>query len=68
MISRGQAGQLAYNAEERCRMLSMIVLDALGKIGNGSDSQILGRNLLFYNICPNKFTPIGAPFLRSLAV
>ena len=35
--------QLAYCAEERCWMLSVMVLDALGNIGNGSDSQILGR-------------------------
>ena len=42
MISRGQ---LAYNAEERYWLLSMMVLDAsaLGDIGNGSDSGIIGR-------------------------
>ena len=34
--------QLAYYAEERCRMLSIMVLDALGNIGNRSDSQIIG--------------------------
>ena len=36
-------GQLAYNAEETCRLLSMMMLDAIGNIGNGSDSQIIGR-------------------------
>ena len=36
-------GQLAYNPEETCRLLSMMVLDALENIGNGSDSQIIGR-------------------------
>ena len=42
MISRGP---LAYNAEEICRLLSimMIILDAIGNFGNGSDSQIIGR-------------------------
>ena len=40
MISRGP---LAYNAEETYRMLSMMMLDALGNIGNGSGSQIIGR-------------------------
>ena len=40
MISRGP---LAYNAEETCRLLSMIILDAIGNFGNGSDSQIIGR-------------------------
>ena len=40
MISRGP---LAYNAEETCRLLSMIILDAIGNIGNGFDSQIIGR-------------------------
>ena len=33
--------QLAYNAEETCRMLSMMMLDALGNIGNGPDSQLI---------------------------
>ena len=43
-------GQLAYNAEETCGLLSMMVLEALGNIGNGSDSQIIGRigNLGYY--------------------
>ena len=36
-------GQLAYNAEETCRLVFMMVLDALGHIGNGSNSQIIGR-------------------------
>ena len=36
-------GQLAYNAEETCGLLSMMVLEALGNIGKGSDSQIIGR-------------------------
>ena len=36
-------GPLAYNAEERCRLLSMIILDAIGNFGNVSDSQIVGR-------------------------
>ena len=40
MISRGL---LAYNAEETCRLLSMMMLDAIGNIGNGSDSHIIGR-------------------------
>ena len=40
MISRGL---LEYNAEETCRLLSMMMLDAIGNIGNGSDSQIIGR-------------------------
>ena len=40
MISRGP---LAYNAEETCRLLSMMILDAIGNFGNGSDSQIIGR-------------------------
>ena len=39
VISRGP---LAYNAEETCRLLSMIILDAMRNFGNGSDSQILG--------------------------
>ena len=34
--------QLAYYAEKRCRLLSMMVLDTLGNIGNRSDSQIIG--------------------------
>ena len=38
-------GQLAYNAEETCRMLSMMVLEALGNIENGSDSQRLGYRI-----------------------
>ena len=39
--------QLAYNAEERCRQLSV---DALGNIGNRSDSQTIGsvENLGYY--------------------
>ena len=47
MVSRGP---LAYNAEETCRLLSMIILDAIGNFGNGSDSQIIGRieNLGYY--------------------
>ena len=40
MISRGP---LAYNAEETSRLLSMIILDAIGNFENGSDSQIVGR-------------------------
>ena len=42
MISRGP---LAYIAEETCRLLSMMILDAIEnfKFGNGSDSQIIGR-------------------------
>ena len=41
MIARGQ---LAYNAEETCRLLSdMMILDAIENFGNGSDSQIIGR-------------------------
>ena len=36
-------GLLAYNAEETCRLLSMMMLDAIGNFGNGSDSQIIGR-------------------------
>ena len=39
MISRGQ---LAYNAEETRRLLPMMILDAIGNFGNGSDSQIIG--------------------------
>ena len=35
-------GPLAYNAEETCRLLSMIILDAIGYFGNGSDNQIIG--------------------------
>ena len=35
--------QLACNAEERSRLLSMIILDAIGNFGNGSDSPIIGR-------------------------
>ena len=42
MISRGQ---LANNAEETCRQLSIMVLDALGNIGNGSGSQITSNRL-----------------------
>ena len=40
MISRGP---LAYNAEEACRLLSMIILDAIGNFSNGLESQIIGR-------------------------
>ena len=40
MISRGL---LAYNAEETCRLLSMMILDAIENFGNESDSQIIGR-------------------------
>ena len=40
MISRGP---LAYNAEETCRLLSMIIFDAIGNVGNGSDRQIIDR-------------------------
>ena len=40
MISRGL---LAYNAEETCRLLSTMMLDAIGNIGNALDSQIIGR-------------------------
>ena len=40
MISQGP---FAYNAEEICRLLSMMMLDAIGNIENGSDSQIIGR-------------------------
>ena len=42
MISRGP---LAYNAEETCRLVSMIIHDAIGNFGpgNGSDSHIIGR-------------------------
>ena len=29
-------GQLAYDAEETCRLLSMMMLDAIGNFGNGS--------------------------------
>ena len=36
-------GQLAYNAEETYRLLSLMDLDALGNIGNGLGSQIIGR-------------------------
>ena len=36
-------GPLGYNAEEKCRLLSMIILDATGNFGNGSDSHIIGR-------------------------
>ena len=36
-------GPLAYNTEETYRLLSMIILDAIGNFGNGSDSQIIGR-------------------------
>ena len=36
-------GPLAYNAEETCRLLSMIILDAIENFGNGSGSQIIGR-------------------------
>ena len=32
-----------YNAEETSRLLSMMMLDAIGSIGNGSGSQIIGR-------------------------
>ena len=34
--------QLAYYDKERCRMLSMMILDALGNLGNRSDSQMIG--------------------------
>ena len=40
MISRGP---LAYNAEETCRLLSIIILDAIENFGNGSERQIIGR-------------------------
>ena len=40
MTSRGQ---LEYSAEETGRLLSMIILDAIGNFGNGSDIQIIGR-------------------------
>ena len=33
----------AYNAEETCRLLSMMILDAIENFGNESDSQIIGR-------------------------
>ena len=36
-------GQLAYDAEETCGLLSTIILDAIGNFGNGSDSPIIGR-------------------------
>ena len=49
MISRGQ---LAYNAEETCRLLSKIALDAIGNFGNGSDCQIIGR---IENLHPDLF-------------
>ena len=39
-------GPLAYNnAKETCRLLSTMILDAIGNFGNGSDSQIIGRIL-----------------------
>ena len=34
--------QLGYTTKEACWLLSIMVLDVLGCIGNGSDSQILG--------------------------
>ena len=34
-------GQLAYNAEETSRLLSIMVLDALGNVRNGSDAHII---------------------------
>ena len=37
MNLRAMRGLVAYNAEKACRLLSMMVLDALGNIGNGSD-------------------------------
>ena len=40
LISRGP---LANNTEETCRLLSIIILDAIGNFGNGSDSQLIGR-------------------------
>ena len=54
MNSRSQLANNAFanNAEERCRLLSMMVpdSDALGNIVNRSDSQITGRieNLGYY--------------------
>ena len=42
MISRGPQRPLAYNAEETCSLLSMIILDAIGNFGNESASQIIG--------------------------
>ena len=47
MISRGQH---AYNAEETYWLLSTMVLNVLGSIGNRSDSEIIGRieNLGYY--------------------
>ena len=35
--------QLAYYAKERYRFLFMMILYALGNIGNRSDSQMIGR-------------------------
>ena len=40
MISRGP---LAYNAEETCRLLSIMILNAIENFGNESHSQIIGR-------------------------
>ena len=40
--TRISRGPLAYNAEETCRLLSMMMLDAIGNFGNGSGSKIIG--------------------------
>ena len=55
MISRGP---LAYNAEETCRLLFTIILDAIGNFGNGSDSQIIGsvENLGYCTLGSHPYT------------
>ena len=35
-------GSLACTSEEACWLLSIMVLNALGSIGDGGDSQIIG--------------------------
>ena len=41
------------SAEETCRLLSMMILDAIENFRNGSDSQIIGRieNLGHCTVC-----------------
>ena len=57
--------QLAYYALEIChgRMLSMMILDPLGSIGNRSDSQMIG-SLENLGYC----TPGSHPHLFSLGL
>ena len=58
-------GQLAYNAEETCRLLSM-VLDAQGNVGNGSDSQIIGRIENVGYCIPGSHPDLFSPYLVLL--